>query len=299
LRSYPGVLEGLKKRTPADHPDKAQLEKARQTVKLLIQSISEKTNDMDRISQLLELNERLLGEHENLIDPARHFVRDGALLEVTDHGLQKRIVYLFNDLMVVAEKKGQNLLFKKMIDLTVGLVSAKGKKKNEYRFKVEDPDVSIEFASQTDVDRLNWITTIQDAIDRVADIKKSGYTLKVRQPKHVILDTGLKETHIVDPLLRQGNKILVINVDGHGREKWPNGVDSIKIAVSRTEDFHRVTLGATKIYLVMKSPFKEYPALLLKMVEHCFQPINYSTSFSKCKDGNEVVEVLILDRLTS
>ena len=104
-------------------------------------------------------------------------------------------------------------------------------------------------------------------------MKKEGYTVKMRKEKYVVLDTGLKNTSIVDDLLKKKNvTIIVINISRKGREKWPKGVDTVSCEISNSTMIKRTTLGATAIYLPLKPPFDEFPDLLLKSCEVSFSP---------------------------
>ncbi|XP_077472709.1 FERM, ARHGEF and pleckstrin domain-containing protein 1 isoform X2 [Stigmatopora argus] len=103
LVHYKHILERLCKHYPATHVDfrdcRAALADASEVVELLQGSIVK----MENFQKLLELKKDLIGV-DNLVVPGREFIRFGCLSKLSGKGLQQRMFFLFNDVILYSSR---------------------------------------------------------------------------------------------------------------------------------------------------------------------------------------------------
>lgn len=127
--------------------------------------------DNENRAKVWEIQNRFLRiGSQNIVEPARRFLREGILfkLSLTDNSLQKRIAYLFSDLFLTAMPLGG--LQKQ--DKLMGLLSAAVLDRDTqgpypYMFWFVSPVKTIIFVTNTKEDKITWLDDINNAITQL------------------------------------------------------------------------------------------------------------------------------------
>ncbi|XP_061579437.1 FERM, ARHGEF and pleckstrin domain-containing protein 1 isoform X1 [Cololabis saira] len=99
LLHYQQILERLCKHYPATHVDFRDCRAALADVSEVVEQLQESLIKTENFQKLLELKKDLLGV-DNLVVPGREFIRLGCLSKLSGKGLQQRMFFLFNDIIL-------------------------------------------------------------------------------------------------------------------------------------------------------------------------------------------------------
>ncbi|XP_068602111.1 FERM, ARHGEF and pleckstrin domain-containing protein 1 [Brachionichthys hirsutus] len=99
LVHYKQILERLCKHYPATHVDFRDCRAALADVSEVVEQLQGSLIKMENFQKLLELKKDLIGL-ENLVVPGREFIRLGCLSKLSGKGLQQRMFFLFNDVIL-------------------------------------------------------------------------------------------------------------------------------------------------------------------------------------------------------
>uniref|UniRef100_A0A3P9LBT5 FERM, ARHGEF and pleckstrin domain-containing protein 1 n=1 Tax=Oryzias latipes TaxID=8090 RepID=A0A3P9LBT5_ORYLA len=99
LIHYKQILESLCKHYPATHVDFRDCRAALAEVSEVVDQLQGNLVEMENLQKLLELKKDLIGI-DNLVVPGREFIRLGCLSKLSGKGLQQRMFFLFNDVIL-------------------------------------------------------------------------------------------------------------------------------------------------------------------------------------------------------
>uniref|UniRef100_A0A8C6M5Z8 FERM, ARHGEF and pleckstrin domain-containing protein 1 n=1 Tax=Nothobranchius furzeri TaxID=105023 RepID=A0A8C6M5Z8_NOTFU len=103
LVHYKQILERLCKHYPATHVDFRDCRAALADVSEVVDQLQGSLMKMENFQKLLELKKDLLGI-DNLVVPGREFIRLGCLSKLSGKGLQQRMFFLFNDVILYTSR---------------------------------------------------------------------------------------------------------------------------------------------------------------------------------------------------
>ncbi|XP_031152731.1 FERM, ARHGEF and pleckstrin domain-containing protein 1 isoform X2 [Sander lucioperca] len=103
LSHYKQILERLCKHYPATHVDFRDCRAALADVSEVAEQLQGSLSKMENFQKLLELKKDLIGV-ENLVVPGREFIRLGCLSKLSGKGLQQRMFFLFNDVILYTSR---------------------------------------------------------------------------------------------------------------------------------------------------------------------------------------------------
>ncbi|XP_029314634.1 FERM, ARHGEF and pleckstrin domain-containing protein 1 [Cottoperca gobio] len=103
LNHYKQILERLCKHYPATHVDFRDCRAALADVSEVVEMLQGSLNKMENFQKLLELKKDLIGV-DNLVVPGREFIRLGCLSKLSGKGLQQRMFFLFNDVILYTSR---------------------------------------------------------------------------------------------------------------------------------------------------------------------------------------------------
>ncbi|XP_076602541.1 FERM, ARHGEF and pleckstrin domain-containing protein 1 isoform X1 [Chaetodon auriga] len=103
LTHYKQILERLCKHYPATHVDFRDCRAALADVSEVVDQLQGSLIKMENFQKLLELNKDLIGV-DNLVVPGREFIRLGCLSKLSGKGLQQRMFFLFNDVILYTSR---------------------------------------------------------------------------------------------------------------------------------------------------------------------------------------------------
>ncbi|XP_037542916.1 FERM, ARHGEF and pleckstrin domain-containing protein 1 [Nematolebias whitei] len=103
LLHYKQILERLCKHYLATHVDFRDCRAALADVTEVVEQLQGSLMKMENFQKLLELKKDLLGV-DNLVVPGREFIRLGCLSKLSGKGLQQRMFFLFNDVILYSSR---------------------------------------------------------------------------------------------------------------------------------------------------------------------------------------------------
>ncbi|XP_053734084.1 FERM, ARHGEF and pleckstrin domain-containing protein 1-like [Synchiropus splendidus] len=103
LIHYKQILERLCKHYAATHVDFRDCRAALADVSELVEQLQGSMVKMENFQKLLELKKDLIGV-DNLVVPQREFIRFGCLSKLSGKGLQQRMFFLFNDVILYTSR---------------------------------------------------------------------------------------------------------------------------------------------------------------------------------------------------
>ncbi|XP_008280717.1 FERM, RhoGEF and pleckstrin domain-containing protein 1 isoform X2 [Stegastes partitus] len=103
LIHYKQILERLCKHYPATHVDFRDCRAALADVSEVVDQLQASLVKMENFQKLLELKKDLIGV-DNLVAPGREFIRLGCLSKLSGKGLQQRMFFLFNDVILYTSR---------------------------------------------------------------------------------------------------------------------------------------------------------------------------------------------------
>ncbi|XP_077392480.1 FERM, ARHGEF and pleckstrin domain-containing protein 1-like isoform X1 [Festucalex cinctus] len=103
LLHYKHILERLCKHYPATHADFRDCRAALADVSEVVEQLQGSIVKMENFQKLLELKKDLIGV-DNLVVPGREFIRFGCLSKLSGKGLQQRMFFLFNDVILYSSR---------------------------------------------------------------------------------------------------------------------------------------------------------------------------------------------------
>ncbi|XP_061143944.1 FERM, ARHGEF and pleckstrin domain-containing protein 1 isoform X1 [Syngnathus typhle] len=103
LVHYKHILERLCKHYPATHVDFRDCRAALADVSEVVEQLQGSIVKMENFQKLLELKKDLIGV-DNLVVPGREFIRFGCLSKLSGKGLQQRMFFLFNDVILYSSR---------------------------------------------------------------------------------------------------------------------------------------------------------------------------------------------------
>ncbi|CAN9497719.1 unnamed protein product [Ophioblennius macclurei] len=103
LIHYKQILERLCKHYPATHVDFRDSRAALADVTEVVDQLQGGLVKMENFQKLLELRKDLIGV-DNLVAPGREFIRLGCLSKLSGKGLQQRMFFLFNDVILYTSR---------------------------------------------------------------------------------------------------------------------------------------------------------------------------------------------------
>ncbi|KAL1490433.1 hypothetical protein ABEB36_013128 [Hypothenemus hampei] len=111
LLQYQSLLERLLNHYGPTHPDRADCRTAYDTLKDLMTPVRDTLEQSENLAALCELQRDIVG-FENLIQPGRKFIRHGCLLKHSKKGYQRRMFFLFSDILLYTSRSQATLQFK-------------------------------------------------------------------------------------------------------------------------------------------------------------------------------------------
>ncbi|CAG9834087.1 unnamed protein product [Diabrotica balteata] len=111
LLQYQSLLKRLLNYYDENHPDRTDCRTAIDTLKDLMQPVSETLEQSKNLATLCELQRDIVG-FDNLVQPGRTFIRHGCLLKHSRKGYQQRMFFLFSDILLYTSRSQATLQFK-------------------------------------------------------------------------------------------------------------------------------------------------------------------------------------------
>lgn len=167
---YPLLLQDILKHTPPHHPDHAALTTALEKVKSILDTINERKRVSEASAKLIEISSQLEGCDVDLIAPTRRLIKEG-LLEIAlkpKAKPQEMNVFLFNDMIVFAQKKKSHFEFRRRYDLNAcRLINVADLEVPTYSWQVNEIDTSdtITMFGANDKEKKDWMVPLRRLIN--------------------------------------------------------------------------------------------------------------------------------------
>ncbi|KAM8856565.1 FERM, ARHGEF and pleckstrin domain-containing protein 1-like [Spinachia spinachia] len=168
LSHYKQILERLCKHYPATHVDFRDCRAALADVSEVVEQFQGSLIKMENFQKLLELKKDFIGV-DNLVVPGREFIRLGCLSKLSGKGLQQRMFFLFND-VILYTSRGMTATnrFKVHGQLSLHAMTIRGSEDEwgvPHAFTLVGKQQSVVVAASSLIEMEKWMDDIQVAID--------------------------------------------------------------------------------------------------------------------------------------
>ncbi|XP_078322430.1 epithelial cell-transforming sequence 2 oncogene-like isoform X2 [Crassostrea virginica] len=194
IHEYVTLLSWFELHTPSTHQDRADLADAIETLKVVNRHVQESKTRMDRDRKMIKLQKTILN-CPSLLESNRYLIKqqDAANLRPpsTESTIPELRVYqhiemlglfLFNDALVVTRRTDRNFPFTRAVEHTYRFESSLAlsrlrvrdipeSKYIRYGFKLETPKRALHCAVETEEEKYNWISLLEQAIRSAIDIQ--------------------------------------------------------------------------------------------------------------------------------
>ncbi|CAG0921604.1 unnamed protein product, partial [Notodromas monacha] len=176
LTHYQALLRRLVDHYPIDHPDLTSCKAALTLMTDLVARVGEVLPTSDNYAKLVELQRELKG-FDALIQPERHFIREGSLQKLSRKGYQQRMFFLFSDVLLYAARVTQPRLHFKIhgvIPLRDVMVEEADRRSTaSHSFTIYANNRALLVAASTADEKRNWL---QDFSRAIADAREKPET---------------------------------------------------------------------------------------------------------------------------
>ncbi|XP_010771862.1 FERM, RhoGEF and pleckstrin domain-containing protein 1 isoform X3 [Notothenia coriiceps] len=168
LSHYKQILERLCKHYPATHVDFRDCRAALADVSEVVEQLQGSLNKMENFQKLLELKKDLIGIND-LVVPSREFIRLGCLNKLSGKGLQQRMFFLFNDVILYTSRgmtaTNQFKVHGQMLLNGMTIRESEDEWGVPHAFTLVGQQQSVVVAASSLIEREKWMEDIQMAID--------------------------------------------------------------------------------------------------------------------------------------
>ncbi|KAF3843219.1 hypothetical protein F7725_002068 [Dissostichus mawsoni] len=168
LSHYKQILERLCKHYPATHVDFRDCRAALADVSEVVEQLQGSLNKMENFQKLLELKKDLIGVND-LVVPSREFIRLGCLSKLSGKGLQQRMFFLFNDVILYTSRgmtaTNQFKVHGQMLLNGMTIRESEDEWGVPHAFTLVGQQQSVVVAASSLMEREKWMEDIQMAID--------------------------------------------------------------------------------------------------------------------------------------
>eukprot|EP00002_Diphylleia_rotans_P023236 TRINITY_DN4567_c0_g1_i7.p1 TRINITY_DN4567_c0_g1~~TRINITY_DN4567_c0_g1_i7.p1 ORF type:complete len:645 (-),score=139.09 TRINITY_DN4567_c0_g1_i7:560-2494(-) len=177
---YTLLLGDFIKHTKDDHPDYQAICQALEQVKIVASRVNEAIREQENRNRILDIQNKLNGDVQ-LVDPHRRFVKEGTLIKSCRKEDKKRTFFLFNDLMLYAQRQPDGRL-KVSQKIDMNELSITDDASTDYQgFHIRSAKKSFLVKADSETDKEAWMKAINDTL---GDFKKSLSSKKDDDVEH-------------------------------------------------------------------------------------------------------------------
>ncbi|XP_032827961.2 FERM, ARHGEF and pleckstrin domain-containing protein 1-like isoform X1 [Petromyzon marinus] len=225
---YRLLLERLCKHHAPDHLDFRDCRAALAEVSEITYGLQDTLLHLENVQKLMEL-QRDLTDMEDLAMPGREFIREGCLHKLTRKGLQQRMFFLFNDMLVYTSKSlTTNNQFKvhgKMQLSTLKITASEREFSIPCSFTLSTPQKHVVVAANSPEEMDKWVEDVTLAARRAAAAAGDtvGHATAGRSP--------CRETDIADSHIYSSDDQEDSAEDEAASPRSPHGASSERLSV--------------------------------------------------------------------
>ncbi|XP_033864830.3 FERM, ARHGEF and pleckstrin domain-containing protein 1-like isoform X1 [Acipenser ruthenus] len=168
LMHYKQILERLCKHYPPNHADFRDSRAALADISEMAAQLHGTMIKMENFQKLLELKKDLIGI-DNLVVPGREFIRLGCLSKLSGKGLQQRMFFLFNDVLLYTSRgmtaSNQFKVHGQLQLYGMTITESEDEWGVPHSFTLFGPRQTVVVAASTAAEMDKWIEDIKMAID--------------------------------------------------------------------------------------------------------------------------------------
>ncbi|XP_063952083.1 FYVE, RhoGEF and PH domain-containing protein 2-like [Lytechinus pictus] len=191
---YELLLKEYLKKLPAESSDRPDAERALGLISTAAHHSNDMMQTMDHFAKLVKLNEKIDFNGETIIDPSRRLLKEGKITRVAARSgdLLDRYLFLFNDILLCCTQKRQitgSVSYKVKDKIDIDGVKLLDGNTCTTRFRLERSPKSLEFETNTDEQKEEWMAVLLEAIKemvRKKDSFKTSTTLSEKDDDYAI-----------------------------------------------------------------------------------------------------------------
>ncbi|XP_058162645.1 FYVE, RhoGEF and PH domain-containing protein 2 isoform X2 [Dasypus novemcinctus] len=177
---YELLLKEYVQKLPDHAPDRADAQKALDTIFSAAQHSNAAIAEMERLQELWEVYQRL-GLDDDMVDPSNALLREGPVLKISFRrsGPQERYLFLFNNMLLYCVPRviqvSAHFQVRTRIDVAGMKVRELADAEFPHSFLVSGKQRTLELQARSQEEMISWMQACQDAIDQ---IEKRNETFK-------------------------------------------------------------------------------------------------------------------------
>lgn len=182
---------------------------AQQKVETVALHINEVKRRVEQMSKLFEIQNRITGDFDTLIEPHRKLIREGSLTAITSSGLfgslkpRKRLFFLFSDLLLWVSEENK---YKGRLGLVGASLKMEGKGGNS-RIEITTSKQNLILQGKDEVEIQSWYEKMVDLCAllqeerqkvrnrRVEKARNRGTNHAAKDGLHNLITAGLQDIH--------------------------------------------------------------------------------------------------------
>lgn len=204
---YQLIVERLLKTYEPTHIDYNDCNQARIQLEHIINHITHNIHATENFVKLVELQRDVIGI-DNIVNPNRHFLREGCLQKLSRKGFQQRMFFLFSDVLLYTNRtSGPQLQFKVHGQLPlrgVMVEESEPKMGNQFCFTIYGGNRALLVAANTQEEKDKWLEDILQAIQAARELPDDAnrinyFSLKSCSSSEEVLDkTGAADDSVAN-----------------------------------------------------------------------------------------------------
>ncbi|EFA84103.1 pleckstrin domain-containing protein [Heterostelium album PN500] len=163
---YKLLLENLLAKSPENHVDYVDLKEALTMIGSVASELDERLLQFQIKHRVLDIQNSLVGMDEDIVKPTRVFFKEGDLKKISDRVVNTRHFFLFNDLLIYAQKEKKNLYrFKHSFPLLQCWVKdLPDTPRFNCLFQIISPNKTYFLCAPSEADKQSWMKMLNEVI---------------------------------------------------------------------------------------------------------------------------------------
>ncbi|KAG0241573.1 hypothetical protein BGW41_005733 [Actinomortierella wolfii] len=175
---YRMLLESLLRHTPPHHPDHQQLKRAYEAIEQTATIVNEKIRQHEMFQEMFDIQRRLSGLNEPLIQPSRVLLKKGPVNKICRRNVQLRILFLFSDCLIWTSPSlnpiEDTLMFHRKVKLeNCTVIGAEDPDPAKFAFQIMSSEKSSQVYVDTLKEKEDWINAIRSATQEYLSAKRT------------------------------------------------------------------------------------------------------------------------------
>ncbi|EGG22723.1 pleckstrin domain-containing protein [Cavenderia fasciculata] len=168
---YKLLLENLLSNSREDHIDYQDIKEAISVISSVACELDERLNQFQIKHKVLDIQNQLEGLDHDIVKPTRVFLKEGDLKKISDRVVNTRHFFLFNDLLIYAQKEKKNQYrYKHSFPLeSCWVKDIPDTNRFQNLFQIISNNKTYFLCAPSSEDKLSWMRLLNEVINKLVD----------------------------------------------------------------------------------------------------------------------------------